>query len=373
MKKKVTILIAIAVVVALCGVVYAVGGSQQNDNNDLSVEQDTIIISDNVFTQAIAARGIGAEVTGELESAYLLVQETNPSADDLSYLAGLVNKGYDVNWICSIYHFWLTCAEDREIIESIYLKAEQDANIDGRFWIENAYNAVTNNIHGVLDGGQVQSYLNKGLTIEQMDRANVLSRRGIDTIQEILDKLLAGKTWAEIVNGIYGANTVPDGAADIDVEQLAKLAHQAAANNLRLSDLSGSMFSFVEQEEEMTAQQHEYGEPTVMQQVYGVGPQPRLSMVVTPVNLMAGEEEYVKSEAVLNEAEANISRIYARLLEQGMAEEELEQLKQENSAETIYNAYQIAVEQSLSTSEILEQYRKTGRWSKRIQRGVYLQ
>lgn len=372
MKKKVTILIAVAVIVALCGAVYAVG-SQQNDTNDLSIEQDKIVISDNAFTQAVAARGVGAEVTGDLESAYLLVQETNPPAGDLSYLAGLVNKGYDVTWLCGIYHFWLTCEEDIEIMESIYLRAEQDADIDGRFWIENAYNAVTNSAHGVLDGTQVQAYLNKGLTIEQMDRANILSRRGVNTIQEILDKLLAGKTWAEIVNGIYGDNTVPAGAVDINAEQLAKLARQAAANNLSLSDLSGSMFSFVEQEEEMTAQQHEYGEPTVMQQVYGAGTQPRLSMVMTPINLMAGEEEYVKSEAVLNEAEANISRIYAQLLGQGMPQEELEQLKQGNPAETIYNAYQIAVEQSLSTSEVLEQYRKTGRWSKRIQRGVYLQ
>ena len=63
-------------------------------------------------------------------------------------------------------------------------------------------NAVTKNVHGVLNQEGVNIYFAAGLSIDDISAANILSRKGVYTITEILDKVVAGDAWENIISDI---------------------------------------------------------------------------------------------------------------------------------------------------------------------------
>ena len=160
-----------------------------------------------------------------LETEEIDVEPITLSKTNEAYLHDLINKGYDKEQLEEIYNFWMTCGEDISIIEDIYTIAE-DKNLTGQYWVEESYNYATNQSHGVLDVVQVGNYLAKSISREQIQKASVLSRQGVYTITEILDKLLEGKTWSDLVNEVFGEGTVPKNAVNLDVEGIAKIKKQ---------------------------------------------------------------------------------------------------------------------------------------------------
>ena len=101
-------------------------------------------------------------------------------------------------------YFWLDTCEDISIIEQIYNKKSEYEG--GKFWVENAYNDVTEYIHGELSVDDVNHYLEAGAAAVDIQNANILSRRGVYTIQQILDRIIGGETIVDVMNDVYGTN-----------------------------------------------------------------------------------------------------------------------------------------------------------------------
>ena len=383
MKKIIAIVIFAAVLIG--GAAYALSGglffnqeANEPDGTQQSLQQtagDAAQNASNPLAQAVDSRGVSAEVTGETARIYALIAEQNPTEAELSYLTGLLQKGYDMNWVAEIYEFWLTCGEDIPIIEQIYLASETQ-EIDGRYWVEETYNRVTNNIHGVLDSIAIGHYIESGLTIADIERANVLSRKGTYTINQILDNILSGSTWAEVVNAVYQQPVVPANTLAIDAAGLARLSKRA--NGISLIQAVETAYSF--EEEGTSVSQRIYGEPSVLTAADAVYTDEN-SKIITAYGVEAGQvlsmqpEEtpdssspYVASAEAESAIAANRQAIVEALAEKGITD--IEQL--DFSETQVYNAALIAEEENLTVSEVLEQYRSSGRWSKRINKGVYL-
>lgn len=119
----------------------------------------------------------------------------NLSDQEMDYLYGLVIDGKNPKDIVSICYFWIDTNEDITIVEDIYdLKWRYKTET----WVENAFNYVTENKCGVLETEDVNEYMKKGLSEADIVSANVLCRKGVLTIQEILDMRLKGISFAEI-------------------------------------------------------------------------------------------------------------------------------------------------------------------------------
>ncbi len=310
------------------------------------------------------AGAVYAAVQGQAEETTLQIQQDEQSAEqipqteivanfeipqaDAAYLSGLIEQGYRADWLEEIYDFWLTCGEDISIIEDIYQISEQK-NFTGRYWVEESYNAVTNNVHGVLNIEQVGSYLGKSITREQINQANILSRQGVYTITEILDKLLEGKSWSELVNDVYGAGTVPADAVHLNMEGLAKI--EKISELEPISSVIGDYYEF----KEVTASESMYGESQVIHSMYGDG----AATVVCMPKKQVGEVELPQANEITEE-----TKTLEDVLNAGVSQEELETLGKKYSAEKIYLAQEIGQDNEKSASEVLEEYERDGSWSK---------
>ena len=130
-----------------------------------------------------------------------LKQVYHMEPDEMDYIANLIIQGYDPMTVMDICYFWQDTNEEISIIEQIY----EYKYLRGMTWIENAFNCVTNDKCGVLTEEDVENYAKQGVTLDDISAANKLCRKGVLTIQEILEQHQAGKTFAEIaayVNGI---------------------------------------------------------------------------------------------------------------------------------------------------------------------------
>ena len=154
--------------------------------------EDAVYEINNSFTSYLKQQGDRYEVTGELEKAYISFQSNPINASNSDYLTELVKEGYDVSWLLDLYDFWTTCDEDIEIVKNMYDKSESE-NLYGRHWEEDAFNHATNFTHGVLSVFDIQSYMSKGLTIDQIEKANILSRSKGYSITGILDRIAEGE------------------------------------------------------------------------------------------------------------------------------------------------------------------------------------
>lgn len=141
----------------------------------------------------------------DILSSYLYLRDVyGLNNEQLEYIAGLIINGADTNNILDIAYFWVDTCEDITIIEQIYNKKGDYEG--GRFWIENAYNNVTNNVHGVLESEEINNYLSLGVTVSDIQNANILSRKGVYSIKQILDRIAGGDTIINIMNEVYGTS-----------------------------------------------------------------------------------------------------------------------------------------------------------------------
>lgn len=141
----------------------------------------------------------------DILSSYLYLRDVyGLNNEQLEYIAGLIINGADPNNILDIAYFWVDTCEDITIIEQIYNKKGDYEG--GRFWIENAYNNVTNNVHGVLESEEINNYLSLGVTVSDIQNANILSRKGVYSIKQILDRIAGGDTIINIMNEVNGTS-----------------------------------------------------------------------------------------------------------------------------------------------------------------------
>lgn len=136
--------------------------------------------------------------------------------EQLDYIADLVIEGCNMNDVLDIVYFWLDTDDDISIVREIYnLRGDYEGKDD---WINNAYDVITNAENGSLDVEDVESYFAKGITAEEIITADILCRKGVYTIQEILDKRCIGQSLAEIANEIENGELLGPVTLTGDVE-----------------------------------------------------------------------------------------------------------------------------------------------------------
>ncbi|MBR2476871.1 MAG: hypothetical protein IKB50_01915 [Clostridia bacterium] len=129
----------------------------------------------------------------------VFLAENEFSSDEIALLSELVEEGYSTRLIQEVYNFWKTTDEDFSMIRDL---CELSDEFYGLYWVENAFNKLTNNSHGVLNRAEIEAYYEKGLTHDDIYTANILSRREGQTIQGILEDMLMGKSTSEIMREI---------------------------------------------------------------------------------------------------------------------------------------------------------------------------
>lgn len=147
-------------------------------------------------------------------AAYVrLMSGTDFSDEEIALMNKIINKGTTPQSLSRVYDFWLTTGEPFEIIEQICALEDKYFN---EYWYEDAFNELTNDKCGVLDNAAVGEYMERGVTADDIMAANVLCRKGIYTITEILDKYENGESMSDIIKDVYGIETLPesDGAYD---------------------------------------------------------------------------------------------------------------------------------------------------------------
>lgn len=171
--------------------------SEINENNTDRIINMANYIKGNKYTAA-------ADTINEIIFNYAYIVQVYSTVDsELDYIDSLIYNGADVEDIISIYEFWLTTNENIDIIGQIY---NMKGDTNNGYWIEDAFNQITENKHGVLNVQEINEYINKGLQVADIRTANLLCRKGVYNIQEILDMRIEGNSWDKIVSDIEPGN-----------------------------------------------------------------------------------------------------------------------------------------------------------------------
>ncbi|MBQ4630116.1 MAG: hypothetical protein IJB70_03930 [Clostridia bacterium] len=134
-----------------------------------------------------------------IEAYIIFILENSPTDEELAIINSLMNEGHTIQTLSQIYEFYLTTNESPAIITEI---AALENLYWGDNWIENAFNDITDNAHGVLDIEDVKAYL-ENVSLEDIQYANILCRKGKYTIDEILQQKINGTSWDEITLSVY--------------------------------------------------------------------------------------------------------------------------------------------------------------------------
>lgn len=130
-----------------------------------------------------------------IEAYIIFILENSPTDEELAIINSLMNEGHTIQTLSQIYEFYLTTNEN---IDIVYQIASLEDEYWGDNWIENAYNTITNDKHGVLVTEEVKAYLDGGLSLDDISYANILCRKGVYTIHEILEMKQNGMSWEYI-------------------------------------------------------------------------------------------------------------------------------------------------------------------------------
>ena len=200
----------------------------------------------------------------EFHKTALFMGKYCTTKDSFSFIENMILSGCDAQTTMDIYQFYLTTNEPISIVKQIYDMVYTGEPIKNRDVVfENAFNKLTDNKCGVLTEESVITYLEKGLSVDDISEANVLSRKGVMTIQEILDALLQGSTWESIIETVSGEEiTVSDTNETVSI---ASTMTYAAVTNQNLNS------ALSENEEDYHAQIAEKVNNTLKQKGYWKG------------------------------------------------------------------------------------------------------
>jgi len=181
------------------------------DELDFEIVHDTTVF-DRVVQNLSRANVANAAFNNIIREYEFLALFYDAPAHELNYLLNLINRltagmsgeqlSRAIEDIMQIYDFFQWTNEDIAIIEQMFnLREEYEDSI---FWVENTFNRVTEGRHGVLTPEDVDEFFERGLDFYDIVLANQLSRRGIYTIRQILDRFLRGQSAAYIAAVIDG-------------------------------------------------------------------------------------------------------------------------------------------------------------------------
>lgn len=131
------------------------------------------------------------------------VKVFNISDENLKAVNYVITNGTTLQSAICAYKFWLTCNDDISLFKKICALEYKFYN---EYWAEDAYNEITDNKKGVLSVDDVGQYLDKGISLDEINIANILSRKYDGTIYDILDRIENGGDIVDIMNDVYNTN-----------------------------------------------------------------------------------------------------------------------------------------------------------------------
>ncbi|MGN0178867.1 MAG: hypothetical protein ACI4DY_05415 [Monoglobaceae bacterium] len=159
----------------------------------------------------------------------------------LNYIADLIIDGKEAITVMDLCYFWLDTNEDISIVGDMY---GLRSRYRGGTWIENAFNKVTGDKCGVLTEEDVEQYLSEGITVQDIMTANKLCRRGVMTIQEILEMRKDNKTFAEIsavIDGVSVDGLVGDTAQTFAINSRGQSASKYTLNKQNATNVDSNV------------------------------------------------------------------------------------------------------------------------------------
>ncbi len=213
MKKKIVILVCVISMVATVCVFAALHISEEVKFNKMSKFDQMVYVMNETIENNFDFNNV-------LINYKYFEDGLNVSADNMDYLADLIIDGYNGQDVLKCASFWLDTNESVSIVKDMCdWKKKNSDQVDGTtdFWIENAFNAVTNDKCGVLTFEDIEKYEKMGISDEDIMIANRLCRKGVYTIQEILAKLESGISMVDIAIDIEGNAPM---TAHTDVEEV---------------------------------------------------------------------------------------------------------------------------------------------------------
>lgn len=167
---------------------------------------------------------------GSVAAYVRFISGANFSDEEIEVINRVLDGGTTPQSLAQVYDFWLTTSEPFEIIAQI---CELEDEYFNEYWYEDAFNALTDNKCGVLDNAAVGEYLDRGVPIDVLMAANVLCRKGIYTIHEILDKYENGESMDDITKEVYGIDFLPEAEGAYEkIEKIFEMQKYSAAEQL---------------------------------------------------------------------------------------------------------------------------------------------
>lgn len=348
MKKriKITVVAAAVICVAATGIAFAMREREEVAEIPILVEQvvpEAVLAA--IDKMKLVADKIYAE-TEDREDAYLTVlyyaaqlMKYNASAEEQELLHQLILNGADAKRITQIYIFLQDTCYGVELVEPMYAAGVE---LEGDYWVEDAFNIVTENRHGVLSPEDVRTYLDQGITVNDIQTANVLCRKGVYTIQEILQQVQDGTSWEHIFSEIRGQD-IHSQTALLGIFQ-EEVDPTAALRATRLSEVTG-----VDTDAFLTAQAEEVLEE---------------NETYLSNKLLSEADAYLESIGVIDDAKLTPSvnaEIIGRAVENGMSQEQIDAYLTDGYSDLeILNASEMAAAKNVHMREALQMVEEGG-------------
>lgn len=219
------------------------------EETDLIIEEDTLDSESEVpvLAMALSLAGDSEYDIETIRDLAVFEEEYNMDEEAKELLSQWISEGKDARLLMYIYEFWITTNEDISIIEDVYdIFAEsydEDMNLPSNkdLWFEGIFNTLTNNKYGKLTSEEIDEYMNRGLSIDDVKMAERVSRAGKLTVQEILNERVDSKAWSDIAADVYNIPEI-GGKTSLEIENiqdiltLTKITNESVASILEKAE-----------------------------------------------------------------------------------------------------------------------------------------
>lgn len=274
-KRKIITIALFAVLIMTAGVFAAINQSNTTvetvDMNEYLTQKEIFfgnaIKDTDKFKLAIEA--IYASYPDDEEEAYMeaysyayALTKYSKSDAESEYLHDLIISGMDSKRVTAIYSFLQDTCYGIDFINTMY-ENSLSFEVDSLYWIDNAFDKATQEKHGILNVDDVKEYYESGLESGDIHMANQLCRKGIYTINEILDMRVAGMGWEDIFDKIYAGGKA-NHQETINVKNLKKIKDVNSQDIYRaiqlaiLTDKKAEVFLVNENAEELLKMSEQY-------------------------------------------------------------------------------------------------------------------
>lgn len=204
-------LICTAIVLGLClatGIFMLVQAKMEESELPVDPLQEAIVqqlekeITDNDIISIMRSHGYYTdEIRKGINQYAEIIVKYDLSSEETAYFIDQLNMGRDLSKLCELYNFIKDTKLTYSDIGQLYAIGENN-HFKGNYWAENAFDEYTKNTN-TLDRTEILELLDENIELNDIQLANILSRKGVKNIREIVDDMKNGKSIYEIVSELY--------------------------------------------------------------------------------------------------------------------------------------------------------------------------